>query len=427
MQIAIGLYPGLHRPRLHRPLPGLHQRPRRRRRPVAAERGRPRPTTTASSTSTSSTPSPTSPRPDVLLVPGGLVTRRLAAERPPDRRLGPRRPPATRRGRRRCAPGALLLGAAGVLDGLRATTHWIAYDAARGLRRRAHRAAGRDRRQGRHRRRRVGRHRPRPHARRARSTAPRRRRGHPARHRVRPAAALRRRRPVQGSPRGEAAGAVRADRGRSRPAGLSPAGQAVGHVRTRRPARPPAHRSGDAARSTTSTSTGRSSPPRWTGCPYAELHTSRVPSGWTPIELLKHVVYMERRWLVWGFLAEPVPDPWGDADADDRWVVAEDEPVDELVAAMLAGGERTRSIVAAVRPRRRRALRRTVRTDRRGATPDPRLDPAPRPAGVRPPRRPPRHRPRARRRRHGGVARARRWPDRGGLAIVWWSGPASIR
>ena len=79
----------------------------------------------------------------------------------------------------------------------------------------------------------------------------------------------------------------------------------------------------------------------------ADLRTSRVPSGWTPIELLKHVVYMERRWLVWGFLAEPVPDPWGDADADARWVVAEDETVDELVAAMLAGGERTRSIVAA--------------------------------------------------------------------------------
>jgi len=77
----------------------------------------------------------------------------------------------------------------------------------------------------------------------------------------------------------------------------------------------------------------------------AELRTSRLPSGWTPIELLKHLVYMERRWLAWGFLAEPVPDPWGDADADDRWVVAEDETVGGLVAAMLAGGERTRSIV----------------------------------------------------------------------------------
>ncbi len=29
----------------------------------------------------------------------------------------------------------------------------------------------------------------------------------------------------------------------------------------------------------------------------AELRSSRLPSSWTPIELLKHLVYMERRWL----------------------------------------------------------------------------------------------------------------------------------
>ena len=39
--------------------------------------------------------------------------------------------------------GALLLGAAGVLDGLDATTHWFAYDELAALRRPAHRAAGR--------------------------------------------------------------------------------------------------------------------------------------------------------------------------------------------------------------------------------------------------------------------------------------------
>lgn len=40
------------------------------------------------------------------------------------------------------------------------------------------------------------------------------------------------------------------------------------------------------------------------GLTEAELRTSRLPSGWTPLELLKHLVYMERRWLRWGFLAE---------------------------------------------------------------------------------------------------------------------------
>ena len=31
-----------------------------------------------------------------------------------------------------------------------------------------------------------------------------------------------------------------------------------------------------------------------------------VPSGWTPIELLSHVLHMEQRWFVWGFLNEDV-------------------------------------------------------------------------------------------------------------------------
>ncbi|WP_158273869.1 DUF664 domain-containing protein [Micromonospora sp. RP3T] len=28
-----------------------------------------------------------------------------------------------------------------------------------------------------------------------------------------------------------------------------------------------------------------------------------VPSGWTPVELARHLSFMERRWLVWGFLS----------------------------------------------------------------------------------------------------------------------------
>jgi len=67
------------------------------------------------------------PSPDVLLVPGGLVTRRIAQER------GPivewiRTAHATTTYTTSVCTGALLLGAAGVLDGLRATTHWIAYE-----------------------------------------------------------------------------------------------------------------------------------------------------------------------------------------------------------------------------------------------------------------------------------------------------------
>src|SRR5713226_5598080 len=67
------------------------------------------------------------PRPDVLLVPGGLVTRRIASQN------GPivdwiRAAHSTTTYTTSVCTGALLLGAAGLLAGLRATTHWMAYD-----------------------------------------------------------------------------------------------------------------------------------------------------------------------------------------------------------------------------------------------------------------------------------------------------------
>jgi uncharacterized damage-inducible protein DinB len=78
----------------------------------------------------------------------------------------------------------------------------------------------------------------------------------------------------------------------------------------------------------------------------ADLRASRLPSGWSPLELLKHLVFMERRWLVWGVLGEQVPDPWG--DGGDRWKVVPGDSVDSLVAALHAGGRRTRQIVEAL-------------------------------------------------------------------------------
>jgi uncharacterized damage-inducible protein DinB len=74
-----------------------------------------------------------------------------------------------------------------------------------------------------------------------------------------------------------------------------------------------------------------------TGMTAEQLQARILPSGWAPLELLNHLVHMERRWLVWGFLGEAVDDPWGDADAADRWVLpAGDEPA-ELVFQTLAG------------------------------------------------------------------------------------------
>ena len=87
------------------------------------------------------------------------------------------------------------------------------------------------------------------------------------------------------------------------------------------------------------------------GVPEAELRRSRLPSGWTALELLKHLTYMERRWLCWGFRAEPVEDPWGDSggDAEGRWTVADDETLDQLVAAFRDQCRRSRQVVEGAR------------------------------------------------------------------------------
>ena len=82
------------------------------------------------------------------------------------------------------------------------------------------------------------------------------------------------------------------------------------------------------------------------GLTEAELRTSRLPSGWTPLELLKHLVFMEQRWLRWGFVAEQIPQPHGDEDEAGRWRAGPDETAATLIAALHAGGQRTRSIAA---------------------------------------------------------------------------------
>lgn len=74
------------------------------------------------------------------------------------------------------------------------------------------------------------------------------------------------------------------------------------------------------------------------------LRASSLPSGWSTLELLKHLVAMERRWLVWGFEGEQVDDPWADQRGD-RWYAAPDETLADLVDQLHAGGRRTRGIV----------------------------------------------------------------------------------
>jgi transcriptional regulator GlxA family with amidase domain len=67
------------------------------------------------------------PSPDIVLVPGGFATRRLARDRAPIVEWLAATHATTTATTSVCT-GSLLLGAAGLLDGLEATTHWTAYD-----------------------------------------------------------------------------------------------------------------------------------------------------------------------------------------------------------------------------------------------------------------------------------------------------------
>jgi uncharacterized damage-inducible protein DinB len=94
------------------------------------------------------------------------------------------------------------------------------------------------------------------------------------------------------------------------------------------------------------------------GLPASEQTTSRLPSGWSPIELLSHLLHMEQRWFVWGFLGEHVPDPWGDWNVDDpsvhsgsggitpAWKVAEGVAAEDIATTLRYMGQRTRDTLS---------------------------------------------------------------------------------
>ncbi len=81
-----------------------------------------------------------------------------------------------------------------------------------------------------------------------------------------------------------------------------------------------------------------------TGLPESELRHSRLPSGWTPIELVRHLTFVEMRWLEWGFEGREVAEPWGDS-RNERWHVGTEETLTQLTAALAAQGARSRAVI----------------------------------------------------------------------------------
>ncbi|MER7335231.1 MULTISPECIES: DinB family protein [unclassified Micromonospora] len=78
--------------------------------------------------------------------------------------------------------------------------------------------------------------------------------------------------------------------------------------------------------------------------PEEELRRSRLASGWTPLELVKHLRYVELRWIEWGFQGRDVARPWGDRRGD-AWHVAPEESRADLMAALRAQGAHTTAVV----------------------------------------------------------------------------------
>ena len=77
---------------------------------------------------------------------------------------------------------------------------------------------------------------------------------------------------------------------------------------------------------------------------------SALPSGWSPLELLFHLACMERRWVVWGFLGEPVEEPWEDSGGapDGRWRVPDGKAVGDVVELLGGVGRVTSGVLAEV-------------------------------------------------------------------------------
>lgn len=95
-----------------------------------------------------------------------------------------------------------------------------------------------------------------------------------------------------------------------------------------------------------------------------ELRSSRLPSGWTPLGLLKHLAHVELRWLRWGFLGADIAEPWADrAVAGQGWPVAAEESPADLRSFFREQCARSREIVANARLSDRAAIGGRFATD----------------------------------------------------------------
>ncbi|MEU8118239.1 DinB family protein [Spirillospora sp. NPDC049024] len=80
------------------------------------------------------------------------------------------------------------------------------------------------------------------------------------------------------------------------------------------------------------------------GLPDDRLRAPVEPLGWSPLGLVQHLGWVERRWMRWGFAAEDVlAYPPGDDEAE--WTVPLDRSSAQIMAAYRLEVARTRDLV----------------------------------------------------------------------------------
>ncbi|WP_197289500.1 GNAT family N-acetyltransferase [Saccharothrix sp. NRRL B-16348] len=78
-----------------------------------------------------------------------------------------------------------------------------------------------------------------------------------------------------------------------------------------------------------------------------ELRTSRLPTGWAPLALVKHLAHVELRWLRWCFRGEEIAHPRGNPDVDRaEWVLEPGDTVESVRGFYIEQCARSREIAA---------------------------------------------------------------------------------
>jgi uncharacterized damage-inducible protein DinB len=77
-----------------------------------------------------------------------------------------------------------------------------------------------------------------------------------------------------------------------------------------------------------------------------QLRSPVEPMGWSPLGLVQHLTWVERRWLRWGFTAEQI-DGYPPGPDDAEWQVAADVSAADVLATYRGEIARARAVVAA--------------------------------------------------------------------------------